>query len=138
MGIKDDSEMLQENMNNLFERVMHLENQHNFMRNRIDAMLRVPGDLPNQTVKINPPSKPSTIRIGEYDVHVPMRKPLRAGYPYWSAELTRSACSHIWCDDEADHRRLELGVVYLTKEGADLCTEALRSLLIKPAEEAKS
>ena len=81
--------------------------------------------------------KPRTIRIGKYDVPEPVRDRdlFKEGQDYWMPHIEHGAKSSIWFADFDDNARILMGTIYLTQEDAELCSEALRSLLLLRAPE---
>lgn len=82
------------------------------------------------------PSKPKTIKIGEFDVPAPETERLVKGTVYYYPSLTTEAnyastrASTRWDNDDFDQRLLKRGLVHLTKEAAIAHTKALLSLTI--------
>ena len=76
--------------------------------------------------------KPRPIRIGEYDVPEPVRDRdlFKEGQYYWMPSIENGAKQSTWFADFDDNARILMGLIYLTEEDAELCSEALRSLLL--------
>lgn len=73
--------------------------------------------------------KPSTIRIGKFDVPEPMRVAPMPGEAYWVADpATEIVYSQRWDDDGTDNRRMARGLCHATREAAELHARALISL----------
>ncbi|PHM68849.1 hypothetical protein [Xenorhabdus kozodoii] len=74
--------------------------------------------------------KPSTIKIGEYDVPEPIRIPLETPttYYYPSTEKTLSCMSRFWRGDFYDYYLLRCGLIHLDENSAILHAKALISL----------
>jgi len=74
--------------------------------------------------------KPKTIRIGEFDVPEPERKPLNTDDVYYIAATcdSRMVFSGVWADDSFDRIRLKRGLIHLTEEAAIIHAKALISL----------
>ena len=81
--------------------------------------------------------KPSTIRIGEYDVPEPCREPLENGDLYWIASLDeeRPLLGYTWREDRIDDIWLSRGIIHCTQEAADIHSKALISLTTKENQE---
>ena len=72
--------------------------------------------------------KPSTIRIGDYDVPEPMRVPPKDETWYYVASNEQSrAVRYLWENCEYDKRMLKSGLCHSTKEAAELHVKALLS-----------
>lgn len=77
--------------------------------------------------------KPSTIRIGEYDVPEPCREPLEEGDLYWVAALDVESPlpRYTWRDYRIDTVCLSRGIIHRTQEAADIHSKALIALTTK-------
>jgi hypothetical protein len=74
--------------------------------------------------------KPKTIRIGKYDVPEPIREPLQDGQNYWVFNLPQNNVFEItWSSKSLDMRWLNNGLLFSTKEDADLMLKAILSML---------
>ena len=74
--------------------------------------------------------KPSTIRIGDYDVPEPMRVAPEEGTTYYFVHLDKfdNYDYHDWDGGVFDTNMLSKGICHLTKEAADIHAAALLSL----------
>lgn len=70
-----------------------------------------------------------TIRIGEFDIKVPMRTAPKLNTRYWCAELGESGLSlvYIWRGSNEDVERLQSGRCHALQADADLHGKALLS-----------
>lgn len=78
--------------------------------------------------------KPSTIRIGEFDVPEPLREAPKYDTPIYIVTFDnpeRIVFRDVWCNTIGDHKRLVLGMVHRTQEAAELHAEALLSFTKK-------
>lgn len=74
--------------------------------------------------------KPATIRIGNYDVPEPVREALEVGEKYFVAHLFGEIESWIWRGDyKWSGSCLKRGLIFRTKEDAELATKAIIELL---------
>ncbi|UBX48909.1 hypothetical protein LDO51_17505 [Providencia alcalifaciens] len=81
---------------------------------------------PDDVYRFSP--KPSTIKIGDYDVPEPVRKPLDAGQKYWVVSLEYGACPHIWTGSSLEvYGWLARGLIHLNEEAARTHISALLS-----------
>ena len=74
---------------------------------------------------------PKTIRIGEYDVPEPVRKPLEDDdKEYWGVDLMAEelACKYKWNNALFCNLMFRRGLIHLTKEAAVIHAKALLSL----------
>ena len=76
------------------------------------------------------PEPPKTIRIGEYDVPVPVREPLEDDKEYWGVDLTAEelAWNYKWNSAVFCNLMWRRGLIHLTKEAAVIHAKALLSL----------
>ena len=73
---------------------------------------------------------PKTININGFEVPEPERKPLKKGMHYWVPNIYRKedqADRNTWTSPESDGRILDLNLIHLTKEAAELHAKALLS-----------
>ncbi|MBD2791726.1 hypothetical protein [Xenorhabdus szentirmaii] len=77
--------------------------------------------------------KPHTIKIGNYDVPEPVRKPLKRAQKYFVVATSRffPAEAGIWDGAKIHMIYLERGLIHLTREAAELHAKALISLTSK-------
>ena len=78
--------------------------------------------------------KPRTIRIGEIDIHEPVREPLQNGENYFVPVIDCGdyhASRFSWDNDSTDKRLLKKGMVHLTNEAALAHAKALIALTAK-------
>ena len=78
--------------------------------------------------------KPRTIRIGEIDIHEPVREPLQNFENYFVPAIDCGdyyANLFTWYNDSTDKRLLKQGMVYLTNEAALAHAKALVALTAK-------
>ncbi|MBD2798311.1 hypothetical protein ID856_17635 [Xenorhabdus sp. 18] len=77
--------------------------------------------------------KPKTIRIGDYDVPEPVREPLELDADYWVVDLSNEKLisRNSWDDHYFDRLQLELGIIHLDPESAELHARALVALTAK-------
>ena len=73
---------------------------------------------------------PKTIRIGEYDVPEPVRKPLEDDKEYWGVDpmAEELAWKYKWNNALFCNLMLRRGLIHLTKEAAVIHAKALLSL----------
>ena len=71
--------------------------------------------------------KPTTIRIGDYDVPEPYRGQMMAYQTYYMP-LTPGACKAEWSGSLHDIQQQRYGLVHLTREAAEIHGRALVSL----------
>lgn len=73
--------------------------------------------------------KKRTININGNDVPEPIRHRLKKGERYYLVNVHRysNADSWVWEDSECDAELLDLGVIHLTQEAADMHIKALQS-----------
>jgi hypothetical protein len=74
--------------------------------------------------------KPKTININGFEVPEPVREKLDNGDRYWVSGAA-SSFETAWADDDRDNNYLNLGLIHLTKEAAELHREALLSFTKK-------
>ncbi|MEQ2025381.1 hypothetical protein ABLB84_06230 [Xenorhabdus szentirmaii] len=81
--------------------------------------------------------KPHTIKIGNYDVPEPVRKPLEDGARYYYVNTSYIVCedsavsTSLWGNLHGDNIILRRGFIHLTRESAELHAKALISLTKK-------
>jgi hypothetical protein len=74
--------------------------------------------------------KPKKILIGEYDVPEPIRSPLKGGEEYWMIKLIANFVDcYVWVNDPFDEERLNNGLIFRTKEDAEIALNAILSVL---------
>lgn len=73
--------------------------------------------------------KPKTININGFEVPEPLRTKLNYAQTYYIVDLSTSRVVETdhWDDTSMDNRRLEAGLIHLTKEAAEKHREALLS-----------
>lgn len=72
--------------------------------------------------------KPQTININGFEVPEPLREPLKRGDSYYTCRVPGGGdAEYTWFNDETDTKWLDLGVIHLTKEAANLHRQALLS-----------
>lgn len=77
--------------------------------------------------------KPKTIRIGDFDVPVPMSRPPKYDEDLWVPNLIQGAAEKdVWCNTSEDLQKLANGLCHSTKEAAQIHTEALLSFTKEP------
>ena len=76
---------------------------------------------------------PRTIRIGDYDVPEPVRKPLKRGANYFTTrfDIDSKIIESQWTNHPADYFRLDSGLIHLKRESAITHAKALLSLTQK-------
>ena len=79
--------------------------------------------------------KPRTININGFEVPEPVLETLKVGQQYYTAEPDASSffCVHTWNNHTLDIRRLQRGLIHLTREAAELHAKALLSFTEKKA-----
>jgi hypothetical protein len=77
--------------------------------------------------------KPRTININGFEVPEPVRVPLETDTNYYCPHLASSELVSVstWWDDGCDARRLNSGIIHLTKEAAVTHAKALLSFTQK-------
>lgn len=75
--------------------------------------------------------KPKTININGYEVPEPVREPLGIGKRYYVVSPYGSEVFN-WAGDRIDYDLLKNGAIHLTKEAAQLHSEAIYSFTRKP------
>ena len=74
--------------------------------------------------------KPSTIRIGGYDVPEPVREPLQVGDEYYTPSIGVNGVGVVameWIGEVDDYDRLTCGLIHLTIDSAEMHTKAIVS-----------
>lgn len=72
--------------------------------------------------------KPRTITVNGIEVPEPVRQPLMDGQKYFTVTVTNPSSlvnSARWNDDKVDNHSLNLGLIHLTREAAQLHAEAM-------------